>query len=72
MICQILRLNLPTCRTAMSRKTAASTMIAKYVMNLSYSRMMSIGISFLFSNGKNVRMPSVRRGCVLKKFRPGD
>jgi len=31
MTCQIFRLNLPTCRTAMSRKTRASTMTAVYV-----------------------------------------
>jgi hypothetical protein len=31
MICQILMLNLPTWRTAVSRKTAASTMTGMYV-----------------------------------------
>jgi hypothetical protein len=31
MTCQILHVNLPTCRTAMRQKTAARTMIAIYV-----------------------------------------
>jgi len=44
MICQILRLNLPTCLTAMSRKTTASTMMGMYVTDLFYCTMMRIVI----------------------------
>jgi hypothetical protein len=33
MTCQILHVNLPTCRTAMRQKTAARTMIAIYVVD---------------------------------------
>jgi hypothetical protein len=44
MICQIFRLNLPTWRTAMSRKTAASTMMAMYVIDLSHYILMRISI----------------------------
>jgi hypothetical protein len=44
MICQIRMVNLPTCRTAISRKTAASTMTAMYV-DLGYvCRVIGVGI----------------------------
>jgi len=46
MICQIFRLNLPTCLTAMSRKTAASTMMGMYVLDLFYCTVMRIVIPY--------------------------
>ncbi|WP_440951386.1 hypothetical protein [Methanosphaerula subterraneus] len=44
MICQIFRLNRPTCRTAISRKTAARTMMAMNVDQCSGCGGMSVGI----------------------------
>jgi hypothetical protein len=44
MTCQIFRLNRPTYRTAISRKTAARTTTAKYVDQCSGCRGMSVGI----------------------------
>jgi hypothetical protein len=54
MICQIFSLNLPAWRTAMSRKTAASTMMAMYVIDLSHWIQMRVSIRlFLLKGGEN-------------------
>ncbi|MFA6333206.1 MAG: hypothetical protein WCX22_09650 [Methanoregula sp.] len=39
-------MNLPTCLTAMSRKTAASTMMGMYVLDLFYCTVMRIVIPY--------------------------
>jgi hypothetical protein len=44
MICHIFRWNLPICRTAIRRKTAASTITGRYVYPDSHSGEKSIGI----------------------------
>jgi hypothetical protein len=43
MICHIFRWNLPICRTAMRRKTRASTITGIYVLPGSHSQKMSVG-----------------------------
>jgi hypothetical protein len=49
MICQIRILNLPTCRTAMRRKTAARMMTAMYVDYCLECRVIGIGIKNPFN-----------------------
>jgi hypothetical protein len=56
MTCQIRMVNLPTCRTAISRKTAARTMTAMYVVQGWKCRVIGVGISEWFIRTARRRM----------------
>ena len=61
MTCQIRMVNLPTCRTAISRKTAARTMTAMYVDQAWKCRVIGVGISDWSVRTWRRRMPQVIR-----------